>query len=78
MRGTPCGFEKDVEENEHGWAVWKREKGCAGCEKKEDEDGEQMMAFSCPECGDPGCDECMPSGRGCLCPSCEEAEYNDD
>lgn len=77
MRGAPEGYEHEVEPNEDGWAVWKRDKGCAGCGKKEDEDGNQLMAFLCPECYSPGCDECMPSGRNCLCPSCEE-EMNDE
>ncbi len=26
----------------------------------------------CPGCGRVGCYECMPSGRGCVCPECEE------
>jgi hypothetical protein len=26
----------------------------------------------CPECGRDGCSECMPAGRGCVCPECEE------
>jgi hypothetical protein len=27
----------------------------------------------CPECGRQGCFECMPAGRSCICPECEEA-----
>lgn len=26
----------------------------------------------CPGCGRDGCPQCMPDGRGCLCPACEE------
>jgi hypothetical protein len=27
----------------------------------------------CPECGRDGCAECIPAGRGCICPECEGA-----
>jgi uncharacterized protein with PIN domain len=30
--------------------------------------------YECPECGREGCSECMPCGRGVVCPECEEAE----
>ena len=26
----------------------------------------------CPECGRDGCWNCMPAGKGCICPECEE------
>lgn len=78
MKGQiPYGFEDDVEESEHGWPVWKKEKGCPSCQKKEDEDGDPYHALACPECGSPGCDECFPNGRGCVCPACEDAEDED-
>lgn len=30
--------------------------------------------LECPECKREGCDACMPAGRGCACPECEEKE----
>lgn len=79
MKGQiPYGFKDAVEANEHGWVVWKKDHGCPTCEKKEDEDGELLNAFTCPECGSPGCDDCMPSGRGCVCPTCEEESYDEE
>jgi len=29
---------------------------------------------TCPECARIGFDSCMPMGRGCLCPECEEEQ----
>lgn len=31
-------------------------------------------ALRCPTCERTGCGECMPAGRGCMCPECEEAQ----
>lgn len=31
------------------------------------------VLIQCPGCGRDGCDECIPGGRGVLCPDCEEA-----
>lgn len=28
----------------------------------------------CPGCDRPGCDYCMPAGKGCNCPECCEDE----
>ena len=28
--------------------------------------------FTCPKCDREGCSECMPMGRGCVCPECED------
>lgn len=47
-------------------------------EKEERESGSYPDDFGdyyleCPGCGREGCSECMPCGRGCLCPECEEA-----
>ena len=65
MQGTvPYGYEDDVQENEDGWAVWKKEKGCPSCNQKKDGDGELLFALQCPVCEEPGCDECFPMGRG--------------
>jgi hypothetical protein len=83
-RGTPYGYEDSVRANEAGWAVWKpRPKSdggdCASCgacaaDIEDYKEGELLTAFSCLVCEEPGCEECMPCGRGCPCPSCEEAE----
>jgi hypothetical protein len=32
----------------------------------------EAVALRCPECDREGCGECMPGGRGCICPECEE------
>ncbi len=75
-RGTPVGFESSVEEGPGGWAVWSPHKDgdCGGCKARasDHEDGEPLMAFSCPVCEEPGCDICMPNGRGCQCLRCED------
>jgi len=36
-------------------------------------------SLECPKCHRDGCSECMPAGRGCLCPECaeQEAEYKE-
>ena len=35
---------------------------------------EAEIELTCPECGREGCEHCMPSGKGCVCPECEEKE----
>lgn len=35
----------------------------------------EMMV--CPGCSRDGCPECMPAGRGCECPECEEGSDDD-
>jgi hypothetical protein len=30
--------------------------------------------LQCPECYREGCETCMPLGRGCVCPECEDLE----
>jgi hypothetical protein len=48
---------------------------CGHCEAKlDEEDLELRKSFgplTCPECDRDGCGQCMPSGRGLLCPECE-------
>ena len=34
--------------------------------------------YECPECGRPGCDECMPAGAECECPECEQGPGADE
>jgi hypothetical protein len=36
-------------------------------------DGE-MPGYVCPRCGRHGCLICMPGGKRCLCPECDEGE----
>jgi hypothetical protein len=43
-------------------------KPCPFCGKS----SEEQFIFECPECARNGCPECMPAGRGCVCPECEE------
>lgn len=71
--GTPEGYEDAVTEGDSGWAVW-GEDGCPFCDEKKDEDGEALFALQCPVCDRPGCDVCMPLGRGCPCPDCEDED----
>jgi hypothetical protein len=52
------------------WKMWP-DKTCAHCGHVEkEEDG--LYYLECPGCEREGCDECMPMGRGCLCPECED------
>ena len=75
----PAGYADEVELNADGWWVWKAPPGesaaCPGegCDAPYDPD-DPLMALECPECGAVGCDDCMPVGRGCLCPACEDDE----
>ena len=73
MMGVPDGCEEAVKEGPGGWAVWHDE--CAGCGATEGD--EPLMALQCPNCGEPGCGICMPVGRGCPCPGCEETLASD-
>ena len=38
-------------------------------------DGRRMM---CPGCGREGCLSCMPGGKSCTCPECEEGDCEED
>lgn len=57
------------------------DEGCAHCGISHEEakrqgyiEGEELLShLTCPECYRDGCDVCMPMGRGCMCPECEEA-----
>lgn len=35
---------------------------------------EEKFVFECPQCARVGCPECMPAGKGCICPECEESD----
>jgi DNA-directed RNA polymerase II subunit RPB2 len=36
-----------------------------------------LYKLECPSCGKEGCDECMPAGRGCPCPECEDSSHDE-
>jgi hypothetical protein len=50
---------------------------CPYCGHPLDAEEEKLVTkrgfVACPECHREGCSECMPAGRGVLCPECEEA-----
>jgi hypothetical protein len=52
------------------WDAWDADT-CGYC-GYEDESGEGLYYLICPTCAREGCDECMPMGRGCSCPECED------
>jgi len=63
----------------NGFPVYEDGEGCEGCgavqhqTPQEKEDGDPAGYYlECPGCCKPGCEECMPSGRGVPCPECEE------
>lgn len=43
-----------------------------------DDEGDYRTANAnrlvCPKCSRDGCPKCMPAGRGCMCPECEEGD----
>lgn len=49
---------------------------CPHCGEKLDQEEQKFFRingfYECPECHREGCDKCMPSGRNCICPECEE------
>ncbi len=47
------------------------------CGDVNDEDN-QPYRLQCPECYRDGCEECMPSGRGCVCLECEYDSGHED
>jgi len=50
---------------------------CGAKVPKDDPNGKNFLyRLVCPECHKAGCDECMPEGRGCLCPECKEKPHN--
>lgn len=55
--------------DDHGWDHWD-DNTCGYCGHKEDE--EPPFYLICPVCEREGCDDCMPMGRGCACPDCED------
>jgi hypothetical protein len=55
------------------FAVWPDRK-CDHCGHQTSDTSDEPFSYrlTCPECGRDGCEECMPMGRGCACPECEE------
>lgn len=50
---------------------------CGHCGQKAGTPGDEddlPYRLQCPECYRDGCEACMPNGRGCICPECEDAE----
>lgn len=47
---------------------------CGYCDHDASKDPQDpyLYRLTCPECGRSGCDDCMPCGRGCVCPDCED------
>ena len=67
----------------NGFEYYTKGDTCPHCAAKQkgDPDDDGTMGYpkdfggyflECPECYRIGCDECMPCGRGCICPECEE------
>jgi len=61
------------------FSVWENAKcGTCGHDGSNDPNGENYLyKLTCPDCGREGCDECIPSGRGCPCPECEDSERDE-
>ena len=53
------------------WPTWENNT-CGECGYRDDKEPSYLL--ECPSCGKLGCDECMPAGRGCACPECEESD----
>ncbi len=69
----------------NGFLVYEDGEACAGCgviqrqTKEEKKKGEPAGYYlECPKCYKPGCEECMPAGRGCACPDCEAEDEDED
>ena len=52
--------------------VYADDETCPYCGATKPDDDEPWYALECPTCLRDGCHECMPMGRGCECPECEE------
>lgn len=64
---------KKVTKPDNHYPIWPNAKcGWCGHDASNDPNGEcYAYKLTCPECYREGCDECMPSGRGVMCPDCE-------
>lgn len=52
--------------------------GCPYCGEALDVEDIEVGLLTCPECAREGCSQCMPAGRGCICPECEKDEEDDE
>lgn len=60
-----------------GWPHW-GDDPCAYCgESRPEGDTDPWYRYECPTCLRDGCPDCMPGGRGCECPDCEEKGGDD-
>lgn len=48
---------------------------CQTCEHTPEDEGENPFILKCPGCSRLGCHNCMPMGRGCICPECEDRRH---
>ena len=67
-----------MSEHNINYPIWLDAK-CEECgyDASDDPDGETYLyKLKCPICERDGCDICMPAGRGCPCPDCEELKEN--
>ena len=59
----------------NGFRVWPDRTCChCGFTVEPDDPEPYVYLLECPGCGREGCGECIPCGRGCLCPECEDAD----
>lgn len=59
---------------DNSFPIWPEAK-CVACghDASDDPNGEcYAYQLECPSCGKEGCDDCMPGGRGVVCPECED------
>jgi hypothetical protein len=65
--------KKKINKPPSGFKLWPNALcGYCGFNASEDPTDPYLFHLICPECYRDGCDECMPFGRGCKCPDCEE------
>lgn len=74
LDGFVMAKKKKKLEASPGFPVWEGGK-CGHCGHQADMDGDEPFSYrlNCPECYRDGCEECMPFGRGCRCPECEDS-----
>lgn len=60
----------------NGFLVYEEGETCDHCGAVQhagpEDAGVAGYVLECPECYRPGCEQCMPMGRGCKCPECED------